>query len=443
MGEAGQHLCRAGCNALHGDTECKGHGAIEDADHARAPVPRGPPQPVNGLPASRPPRRIEKACDLAKAAAAALNRKDYVDAIELGRRGTCGRCGRRRLAPDARHGEPHARSNPPGRGALQDGSDLDPGNARTAEGQASPLTSRSKERWRGGARRCRASHLDGSGASSARPSRSAVAGCHGTAGKSSPAPALSKGALFYHPDHLGGVALETGADGAQRGEHLSDPFGAPLSKGSGPYAFTGKELDADTGLYEFGARVYDPEIGLFLSPDPAVLADPSIAIGDAQLLSLYGYVRNSPTSHMDPDGRLGHVAGGAVAGGAIGGGAYLIKAAFSRDFTLGGLASSVLGGAAAGAAAAATGGASLFVQGATSGVAGGIVQRGIETRSVSETLSPKAIAVDAMLGAAGGAIAKGASSTFAPPPVCSDEVALGAEHPYPPPWGPRPALGPS
>src|SRR6185437_9836905 len=48
-----------------------------------------------------------------------------------------------------------------------------------------------------------------------------------------------------------------------------------------------------------------------------------------------------------------------------------------------------------------------------SGIAGGITQRGIETGSVSQTLSPKAIAVDAALGA-GGAVAAKAAAVVAP-----------------------------
>ncbi len=33
--------------------------------------------------------------------------------------------------------------------------------------------------------------------------------------------------------------------------------------------FTGKELDNNTGLYYLGARYYNPEVGMWLVPDPA------------------------------------------------------------------------------------------------------------------------------------------------------------------------------
>ena len=174
----------------------------------------------------------------------------------------------------------------------------------------------------------------------------------------------------------------------------STPTAATSTRRRSPYAFTGKERDPDTGLYDFGARVYDPKLGLFLSPDPALLADPELAIEDPQLLGIYGYARNNPTTHVDSDGRFPHILIGALVGAMIGGGAYLVKAAITKDFSVKGALAATAGGAVAGAVAAATCGASLLVQGAAAGVAGGIAQRGIETGSLSKTLSPKAIALD-------------------------------------------------
>ncbi len=34
------------------------------------------------------------------------------------------------------------------------------------------------------------------------------------------------------------------------------------------YTYTGKERDKDSGLYYYGARYYDPEVGIFLTEDP-------------------------------------------------------------------------------------------------------------------------------------------------------------------------------
>jgi RHS repeat-associated protein len=53
-----------------------------------------------------------------------------------------------------------------------------------------------------------------------------------------------------------------------------------------PYKFNGKELDADTGLYYYGARYYDPKTSIWLSVDPLAEKYPSI--------SPYAYVANNP-----------------------------------------------------------------------------------------------------------------------------------------------------
>ena len=55
--------------------------------------------------------------------------------------------------------------------------------------------------------------------------------------------------------------------------------------------FTGKEFDADSNLYYYGARYYDPYIGRFTQRDP---------IGDG--VNWYAYVANNPLRFVDPTG---------------------------------------------------------------------------------------------------------------------------------------------
>ncbi|MDY0216953.1 MAG: RHS repeat-associated core domain-containing protein [Bacteroidales bacterium] len=62
-----------------------------------------------------------------------------------------------------------------------------------------------------------------------------------------------------------------------------------------PYKFNSKELDAETGLYYYGARYYTPEIGIWLSVDPLSDKYPS--------LSPYAYCALNPVIFIDPDGR--------------------------------------------------------------------------------------------------------------------------------------------
>jgi RHS repeat-associated protein len=242
------------------------------------------------------------------------------------------------------------------------------------------------------------------------------AGCAGSGGTGE---GSLPGTVYYHDDHLHGVAFETDDHGDVLTETAYDPYGGDLQASSEPYAFGGKERDRDTGLYDFGARTYDPKLGLFLSPDPAVLGDPGLAIDDPQVLAPYSYVRNNPTGHVDPDGRFAHIALGALIGAAIGGGAYLVKAAITGEFSARGAVAATAGGAVAGALVAATGGASLLVESASQGVVTGVVERAIETGSLSKTLDPKAMARDAALGALGhgGAKVLGAAVGRAAPAV--------------------------
>src|SRR5690554_3741830 len=58
------------------------------------------------------------------------------------------------------------------------------------------------------------------------------------------------------------------------------------------FKFNGKELDAATGMYYYGARYYDPRISIFVSVDP--LAE--------QTMEPYSYVSNNPINLIDPTG---------------------------------------------------------------------------------------------------------------------------------------------
>ena len=80
------------------------------------------------------------------------------------------------------------------------------------------------------------------------------------------------------------------------------------------YKFTGKEEDSEFGLTYFGARYYAPNLGRWISPDPATIH------GLASDPNPYAYVHGRVLTSVDPDGRCGQPSSSGGGGGSSGGG---------------------------------------------------------------------------------------------------------------------------
>jgi RHS repeat-associated protein len=102
---------------------------------------------------------------------------------------------------------------------------------------------------------------------------------------------------YYHADRLGSPRLITDESGNTVTDVNYTPFGESVVNGEEEsYLYTGKERDT-TGLYYFGARYYDPEVGRFITRD--------VMKGDTknpQSLNLYSYCLNNPVRYTDPLG---------------------------------------------------------------------------------------------------------------------------------------------
>jgi RHS repeat-associated protein len=145
---------------------------------------------------------------------------------------------------------------------------------------------------------------------------------------------------FYHADGLGSVTSLSSSAGSIANTYTYDSFGNPTaSTGSlvNPFSYTASEFDAETSLYYYRARYYDPTAGRFLSEDP---------INFRAGTNFYRYVYGRPIRLRDPLGKDPFIGAtvGAILGGIYGG----IGAAVDQDATLGDIAAGVVTGAGVG-----------------------------------------------------------------------------------------------
>ncbi|MHC1763419.1 MAG: RHS repeat-associated core domain-containing protein [Verrucomicrobiia bacterium] len=105
--------------------------------------------------------------------------------------------------------------------------------------------------------------------------------------------------LWYLTDNLGTVRDLVDSTGVVV-KHLDyDSFGRILAETglapTGRFLFTGRERDAETGLYFLRSRYFSPELGRFTSLDPAGFS--------ANDYNLYRYLYNEPLTMTDPSGK--------------------------------------------------------------------------------------------------------------------------------------------
>lgn len=109
----------------------------------------------------------------------------------------------------------------------------------------------------------------------------------------------TRGVRYYHSDLLGSTAMVTDATGNAAELTSYEPYGPRQSNQPSTvrYSFTGQEEESDTGYHNYGARLYDAELGRFLSADSIV---PDTA--NPQAFNRYSYVYNNPLRYSDPTG---------------------------------------------------------------------------------------------------------------------------------------------
>ncbi len=104
---------------------------------------------------------------------------------------------------------------------------------------------------------------------------------------------------YYHADGLGSIVNLTNANGNSVTSYAYEAFGSIRNSQSqipnlnNPFRFTAREWDAESGLYYYRARSYEPGIGRFVQVDP---------IGIVGGINYYIYVENDPVNYVDPEG---------------------------------------------------------------------------------------------------------------------------------------------
>jgi len=147
--------------------------------------------------------------------------------------------------------------------------------------------------------------------------------------------------IYLHADHLGSVSVATNASGTAVSNQEFDPWGKVRSGGGVTQTkmnYTGQKLD-DTGLLYYHARMYDPQLGRFVSADGIVPNTPNNGLTvdfhangflssvqeenslvlregfwskdrkpngppNPQALNRYSYVLGNPLNYVDPTGHI-------------------------------------------------------------------------------------------------------------------------------------------
>lgn len=172
--------------------------------------------------------------------------------------------------------------------------------------------------------------------------------------------------LYLHRDYQGTILAISGNGGTIKERRIFDPWGNLKKKFIGDTAvadanlgsvdlelltdrgYTGHEHFFSVGIIHMNARIYDPVLRSFLSCDSFV-SNPD----NSQNYNRYAYALNNPLMYVDYDGNNPVAitfAAAVIIGAIIGGVAYVGMSFYTGTFSWGGLAKSIVVGAASGAA---------------------------------------------------------------------------------------------
>lgn len=135
---------------------------------------------------------------------------------------------------------------------------------------------------------------------------------------------------YFQGDNLGSTNVVLDEDGSETERQSYSPWGErrhgdtwQKEEAGTPYGnlhparlssehkagYTGHEMLDDVGIIHMNGRLYDPELGRFMAPDPVIQSP-----GDSQNYCAYSYVLNNPMKLTDPSGAMFQIPGSAGGG---------------------------------------------------------------------------------------------------------------------------------
>ena len=111
--------------------------------------------------------------------------------------------------------------------------------------------------------------------------------------------------LYYsHFDGLGSIVGMTDSAGKEVNGYDYDPSGNLLNSKeqsgiNNPWKYAGGYLDGSTGLYKYGIRYYDPQVGRWTQRTPV-----GGSLAETLKANPYVYADDTPVNEIDPSGKL-------------------------------------------------------------------------------------------------------------------------------------------